>query len=204
MLKHTLLQWRAPAILASALFALTLSHVSAAQDHQMSAMAEMEDTITVGSSAFDHHGTIPLAYTAYGDNLVPQITWADLPEGTEQLALVMDDPIAPTPQPFVHWVAYNIPAAAGEIPEGLPRDAQVTTVPALAGMINGINGIRQTGYFGPRPPVDGKLHAYHFRIYALDTALNLPEGLNKADLLAAIEGHILGTGMLMGHYQREE
>ena len=158
MFKHTLLQWRAPAILASALFALTLSHVSAAQDHQMSAMDEMEDTITVGSSAFDHHGTIPLTYTAYGDNLVPQITWADLPEGTEQ----------------------------------------------LAGMINGINGIRQTGYFGPRPPVDGKLHAYHFRIYALDTALNLPEGLNKADLLAAIEGHILGTGMLMGHYQREE
>ena len=74
--------------------------------------AEMEDTITVSSTAFEHHGTVPLAYSAYGDNTVPSITWSDLPEGTQQLALVMDDPIAPTPQPFVHWVAYNIPADA--------------------------------------------------------------------------------------------
>jgi Raf kinase inhibitor-like YbhB/YbcL family protein len=165
--------------------------------------AEMEDTITVSSSAFEHHGMVPLAYSAYGDNTVPQISWSNLPEGTEQLALVMDDPIAPTPQPFVHWVAYNIPADAGELPEGLGKTAQVTDVPALAGMINGVNGARMTGYFGPRPPVDGKLHAYHFRIYALDTALDLEEGLNKAQLLEAIDGHILATGMLMGHYEQK-
>ncbi len=165
--------------------------------------ADMEDSITVSSSAFEHHGMVPLAYSAYGDNTVPQISWSNLPEGTEQLALVMDDPIAPTPQPFVHWVAYNIPADAGELPEGLTKDAQVTGVPALEGMINGVNGARMTGYFGPRPPADGKLHAYHFRIYALDTELDLPEGLNKTQLLEAIDGHILATGMLMGHYERE-
>ena len=165
--------------------------------------ADMPDTITVASSAFDHHGTVPLEYTAYGDNKAPQITWSNLPAGTVQLALVMDDPVVPMPEPFVHWVAYNIPATAAELPEGLARDAEVI-VAGLEGMINGVNGIRQTGYFGPRPPVDGKLHAYHYRLYALDTALNLPAGLNKQQLLEAIDGHVLGTGMLMGHYERKE
>lgn len=164
--------------------------------------AEMEDTITVSSSAFEHHGMVPLAYSAYGDNTVPSISWSGLPEGTQQLALVMDDPIAPTPQPFVHWVAYNIPAAADGLPEGLTREAEVN-VSGLEGMINGINGLRQTGYFGPRPPKDGKLHAYHFRIYALDSELDLPAGLNKAALLEAIDGHVLATGMLMGHYEEK-
>lgn len=165
--------------------------------------AEMADTIAVASSAFEHHGTVPLAYTAYGSGTAPQITWSNLPAGTVQLALVMDDPVAPTPEPFVHWVAYNIPANAAELPEGLTKEAEVTGVAGLEGMINGVNGLRQTGYFGPRPPVDGKLHAYHFRIYALDTALNLPAGLNKQQLLEAIDGHVLGTGMLMGHYEQK-
>jgi Raf kinase inhibitor-like YbhB/YbcL family protein len=165
--------------------------------------AEMEDTINVTSTAFEHHGTVALKYTAYGDNISPQLSWSELPAGTVQLALVMDDPIVPMPQPFVHWVAYNIPASASGLPEQLSKEVQVTDVPELAGMINGLNGVRQVGYFGPRPPVDAKLHAYHFRVYALDTALNLPEGLNKQTLLEAIEGHVLGTGMLMGHYEQK-
>lgn len=166
------------------------------------AAAEMEDTITVSSTAFEHHGMVPLAYSAYGDNTVPSISWSGLPAGTQQLALVMDDPIAPTPQPFVHWVAYNIPADAAGLPEGLTREAEVN-VDGLEGMINGVNGLRQTGYFGPRPPKDGKLHAYHFRIYALDSELDLAAGLNKAELLEAIDGHVLATGMLMGHYEEK-
>ncbi len=165
--------------------------------------ADMEDTINVTSTAFDHHGTVPLKYTAYGDNISPQLSWSDLPAGTVQLALVMDDPIVPMPQPFVHWVAYNIAANAPGLPEQLSKEVKVADVPELAGMINGLNGVRQVGYFGPRPPVDGKLHAYHFRVYALDAELNLPEGLNKQTLLEAIEGHVLGTGMLMGHYEQK-
>ena len=82
--------------------------------------AEMEDTITVTSTAFENHGTVPLKHSAYGENLSPQLTWSNLPAGTVQLALVMDDPIAPTPEPFVHWVAYNIPAAASGLPEARP------------------------------------------------------------------------------------
>jgi len=165
--------------------------------------ADMPDTIKVTSSVFDHHGTMPLEYSAYGDNKSPDISWSDLPDGTMQLALVLDDPIPGMPQPFVHWVAYNISPAAGMIPDNVSKDPAVTGVEALDGMINGINGIRRAGYFGPRPP-DESLHAYHFRIYALDAKLNLAEGLNKVDLLAAIEGHVLGTGMLMGHFKKPE
>lgn len=165
--------------------------------------AEMEDTITVTSSAFGMHKDIPLKYSAYGENVSPALTWSNLPAGTQQLALVLDDPIVAMPQPFVHWVAYNIPATASGLPEALSKDAVVTGVPELAGMINGLNGTRQAGYFGPRPPADGKVHQYHFRIYALDAEMNLAEGLNKESLLEAIDGHILGTGMLMGHYQQQ-
>lgn len=166
--------------------------------------AEMEDTITVSSSAFAHHGTVPEVNTAYGDNVSIDLSWDNLPAGTVQLALVCDDPVVPMPSPFVHWVAYNIPASASGLPAGMSADPVVEGIPELEGMINGVNGLRRTGYFGPRPPVDGKLHAYHYRIYALDAALNLEQGLNKEQLLEAIEGHVLGTGMLMGHYERKE
>lgn len=164
--------------------------------------AEMADTIEVTSPAFNHHGDIPLQYSAYGEGISPELSWSNLPEGTRQLALIMDDPVAPTPQPFVHWVAYNIPASASGLPENLSKEAVVTGVPALEGMINGVNGTRQAGYFGPRPPADDKVHMYHFRIYALDTELDLDEGLTKDALLEAIDGHVIGTGMLMGHYQQ--
>jgi Raf kinase inhibitor-like YbhB/YbcL family protein len=166
--------------------------------------ADMEDTITVSSSAFAHHGTVPEVNTAYGDNVSIDLSWSNLPAGTVQLALVGDDPVVPMPSPFVHWVAYNIPASASGLPAGMSADAVVEGVSGLEGMVNGVNGLRRTGYFGPRPPVDGKLHAYHYRIYALDAALNLEQGLNKEQLLEAIEGHVLGTGMLMGHYERKE
>jgi len=166
--------------------------------------AEMADSIVISSSAFEHHGTVPEHYSAYGDNHSIDLAWSNLPVGTVQLALVMDDPVVPMPEPFVHWVAYNIPADANGLPGNLTKDAVVTDVEGLGGMINGLNGLRRAGYFGPRPPADGKLHAYHFRMYALDAALILPQGLNKVEMLEAIDGHVLATGMLMGHYQKED
>lgn len=171
-------------------------------------VAQMEDTITVSSSAFDHHGMVPEDNSAYGANRSIDLQWDNLPTGTEQLVLIMDDPkvveLGMMEQPFVHWVAYNIPAAAGGLPADLVKDAAVSGVAGLEGMVNGLNGLGRPGYFGPRPPANGQLHAYHFRLYALDDALDLPQGLNKADVLAAIDGHVLGTGMLMGHYERKE
>lgn len=171
-------------------------------------IAQMEDTITVTSTAFEHHGMVPEQNSAYGANESIDLSWSDLPAGTQQLALIMDDPIVVElgmmEEPFVHWVAYNIPAEAGGLPANLSKEAMVTGEASLSGMINGLNGLGRAGYFGPRPPANGKLHAYHFRIYALDSELNLPAGLNKAALLEAIDGHVLGTGMLMGHYQAAE
>ena len=165
------------------------------------------ETISVTSSAFDHHGMVPESNSAYGENVSIDLTWADLPEGTQQLALICDDPIVVEigmmEQPFVHWVMYNIPASASGLPAGLPSDATLE-MEGLEGAVNGLNGLRRPGYFGPRPPANGQLHAYHFRVYALDDALNLEPGLGKAELLDAMNGHVLATGMLMGHYERKE
>lgn len=170
--------------------------------------ASAPETITVTSSAFDHHGTVPEEYSAYGDNKSIDLSWSNLPAGTVQLALICDDPevvtIGMMETPFPHWVAYNIPASASGLPEGMATDAVVSGVAGLDGMINGLNGTSRSGYFGPRPPVNGHLHAYHFRVYAIDANLDLGEGLNKDELLAAIDGHVLATGMLMGHYERKE
>ena len=165
------------------------------------------ETISVTSSAFDHHGMVPESNSAYGEYVSIDLTWADLPEGTQQLALICDDPkvveIGMMEQPFVHWVMYNIPASASGLPAGLPSDATLE-MEGLEGAVNGLNGLRRPGYFGPRPPANGQLHAYHFRVYALDDALNLEPGLGKAELLDAMNGHVLATGMLMGHYERKE
>lgn len=167
------------------------------------AAAAEENSITVASGAFTHESAIPLRFSAYGDNISPDLSWSNVPTGTQELALILDDPIVDMPQPFVHWVAYNIPATASGLPVALPTDPMVS-VSGLQGMINGLNGTSRSGYFGPRPPVDGKVHEYNFRIYALDKKLNLPEGVNKEGLLKAMEGHILATGTLVGHYQQTE
>ena len=171
-------------------------------------LAQPPETITVTSSAFDHHGTVPDEFSAYGDNKSIDLNWSNLPAGTVQLALICDDPIVVEigmmPTPFVHWVAYNIPASASGLPAGMPTDAEVMDLDGLDGMINGLNGTRRSGYFGPRPPANGTLHAYHFRVYALDADLGLEAGLNKDELLAAVDGHVLATGLLMGHYERKE
>ncbi|MEQ8312498.1 MAG: YbhB/YbcL family Raf kinase inhibitor-like protein [Gammaproteobacteria bacterium] len=168
---------------------------------------DIPETITVTSSVFDHHGMVPEENSAYGDNVSIDLNWSNLPAGTEQLALIMDDPvvveIGMMETPFVHWVVYNIPASASGLPAGMSSDAEVSA-PGLQGAINGHNGLRRPGYFGPRPPANGQLHAYHFRVYALDSELDLEPGLNKDQLLDAMDGHILATGMLMGHYERKE
>jgi len=164
--------------------------------------AEVPETILLSSEAFAHNSDMPLRYSAYGENVSPDLTWRNLPAGTRQLALILDDPVFGLP-PFVHWVAYNVPATATGLPEGLSPDA-IVAHPGLEGMINGANGTRRTGYFGPRPPADGKVHTYNFRIYALDYELNLPDGYSKHSLLQAMEGHILATGLLTGNYEYKE
>ncbi len=187
---------------------LTKTAVAIACTFSLQAFAQdIPETVTVTSSIFEHHGMVPEENSAYGANTSIDLSWSNLPAGTQSLALICDDPIVVEigmmESPFVHWVVYNIPASASGLPGGLASDEQITA-PGLDGAINGHNGLRRPGYFGPRPPANGTLHAYHFRVYALDSDLDLAPGLNKDQLLEAMDGHVLATGMLMGHYERKE
>ncbi len=147
------------------------------------------------SPAFPPGGEIPVRYTCDGADLSPPLRWSDPPAGTKGFALVVDDPDAPAGI-WVHWVLYGLPATLRELPEGVPaRDA-------VAGIgTQGLNDFRKVGYGGPCPP-RGPAHRYVFRLYALDVALTLPARRTKADLLKAIEGHVLAQAELAGRYRR--
>lgn len=159
------------------------------------------ESLTVTSTAFGADERIPkrYAYKGEGDNLSPPITWSGAPEGTRELALICDDPDAPRDEPWVHWVAYKIPASAGSIPEGASRDGRLT---APDGAVQGENTWGERRWGGPLPPKGHGTHHYHFKVYALGTELDLPAGASKAILLEAVEGHVLASGELVGTYSR--
>lgn len=156
--------------------------------------------ITIMSAAFQAGAAMPKQYTADGEDVSPPLAWTGVPSGTKELALICDDPDAPTANPWVHWVLYKIPADTKSLGERIPRQANP---PSPAGSIQGINSFPKdnTGYRGPAPP-KGKPHHYHFHIYALDTPLPSTPGFDKEKLLAAIDGHLLAEGELIGTYER--
>jgi len=147
------------------------------------------------SSAFAPGEPIPLRYTCDGDDVSPPLAWSDPPQGTQSFALIADDPDAPAGT-WVHWVLYNLPAEARELPEAIPPDAELPD-----GSRHGNNSWRRPGYGGPCPP--GGTHRYFFKLYALDTLLDLEAGASKDKLLQAMEGHILAQAELMGVYTRQ-
>jgi Raf kinase inhibitor-like YbhB/YbcL family protein len=151
------------------------------------------------SDAFQNDAEIPRKYTcdADGDDVSPPLKWGQPPEGAKELALICDDPDAPIGT-FDHWVIWGMPAALPDLPEAVPK---LENPPAVGGAKQGKNGFGKIGYGGPCPP-RGKPHHYHFRLYALDTAIDLKPGSTKADLLKAMEGHIIGHAELVGLYAR--
>ncbi len=151
--------------------------------------------ITLKSPAFEEEEMIPGKYTCDGMDVSPPLSWTSVPDGTQSLALICDDPDAPMGT-WVHWVLFNIPATTGELPENVPSEKVLTN-----GAKHGINDFRTFGYGGPCPP--GGIHRYYFKLYALDTELNLEAGAAKKDLLNAMEGHILAESQLMGRYKRQ-
>jgi Raf kinase inhibitor-like YbhB/YbcL family protein len=153
----------------------------------------------VRSKAFENNQAIPRKYTEDGQDISPPLSWSGLPEGTKELAMIMDDPDAPRPQPWVHWVMYKIPANATEFPEHM---AIVKRLESPNGALQGKNTWEKIGYGGPAPPKGHGVHHYHFKIYALDMPLNLDPGATKETLLQAMEGHIIAQGELIGTYQR--
>ena len=152
-------------------------------------------TVSVSSAAFEAGGMIPSRYTCDGADTSVPLRWAGIPEGTKSLALISEDPDAPMGT-WVHWVVWNIPAAARELAEGVGPEPQLPD-----GTRQGISDFGRPGYGGPCPP--SGTHQYYFTIYALDAMLDLPSGARKADLLKAMKGHVLAEGQLMGKYARE-
>jgi len=156
-------------------------------------------SIEVHSLAFEPGATIPGRHTEDGEDVSPELGWAGLPEGAVELALIVDDPDAPTDEPWVHWVIYKIPPDIAALAEGVPY-AEALSAPA--GALQGRNTWGTVGYRGPAPPKGHGTHHYHFKLYALDRALAVEPGLDKAALLGAMDGHILGQGDLIGTYER--
>jgi len=151
--------------------------------------------LEIQSSSFTPGGDIPKPNTCDGEDKSPALIWSDPPPGTRSLALIMDDPDAPGGT-FVHWVLFNLPASARQLPERVPGDDELQ-----GGGLQGRNDFPKIGYGGPCPP-RGLPHRYFFKLYALDTALNLPAGARKKDLEREMKGHILAEGSLMGRYGR--
>jgi Raf kinase inhibitor-like YbhB/YbcL family protein len=152
-------------------------------------------TMKITSSAFANNGMIPSKYTCDGEDISPPLQWDGIPEGTKSIALICDDPDAPMGT-FVHWVLYNLPAETTELAENMPTDKELSN-----GARQGMTDFRKTGYGGPCPP--SGTHRYFFKIYALDTKLDLAAGASKSQLLKAMEKHILAQGELVGKYKRQ-
>lgn len=152
--------------------------------------------ITVTSTAFGAGTAIPVKYTGQGGDISPSLTWRDVPEGVASFALICDDPDAPRGT-WIHWTLWNIPAAATGLPEGIPLHTALSD-----GSVQGMTSAGSPGYHGPMPPA-GNAHHYYFRIYALDTMLSLAPSADRAQLDAAMRGHVLSQGQLMGTYQRK-
>jgi len=156
-------------------------------------------SLKVVSPAFSEGKPIPRRHTGDGEDLSPQLSWSGVPATARELALIVDDPDAPTKEPWVHWVIYNLPATQSELAEGI---APVVHPQVAPGVVQGKNSWNSVGYRGCAPPKGHGTHRYYFKLYALDTALRLPEGLDKAGLLKKMEGHIVSQAVLMGIYQR--
>ncbi len=146
------------------------------------------------SAAFQPGEMIPAKYTCDGPDVSPPLSWSDPPAGTKSFALISDDPDAPVGT-WVHWVIWNIPATARLLGANLPKEESLPN-----GASQGTTDFRRIGYGGPCPP--SGTHRYFFKLYALDSTLNLAASTTKKDLEKAMQGHILAQAELMGKYRR--
>ena len=163
----------------------------------MPATREGDNTsrLEVTSSALETGTPIPRRFTCDGENVSPPLSWSNVPVETKSFAMIAEDPDAPKGT-FVHWVLYNLPADSTALKPGVPTDERLDS-----GASQGVNGAGRIGFTGPCPP-RGPAHRYFFRVYALDIRLNLDVTPAAADLRAAMKGHVLAEGGLMGTYQR--
>jgi Raf kinase inhibitor-like YbhB/YbcL family protein len=153
-------------------------------------------SLKLTSRAFENEGTIPDKYSKEGGNISPPLSWTGVPDETRSLALIVDDPDAPSGT-FVHWLVYGIRPGTTELKEHLNAVAELPD-----GVRQGRNGFGDLGYGGPQPP--SGTHRYFFHLYALDTDSDISGGLVREELEGVIQGHILEEAQLMGRYQHRE
>jgi Raf kinase inhibitor-like YbhB/YbcL family protein len=175
------------------LIAVSGNMLAQAKD-QMNTKIKGGKTMEIKSSSFNHEDMITAKYTCDGQNVSPPLAWSGAPEKTKSFALICDDPDAPAGT-WVHWVIFDIPASVNSLPEKISRQEEIAGLGK-----NGKNTSQHFGYDGPCPP--SGTHRYYFKLYALDTMLNLNAGLSKEDLLKAMKGHVLAEAQLMGRYKR--
>jgi Raf kinase inhibitor-like YbhB/YbcL family protein len=161
--------------------------------------AKSDQALPVSSRAFANGAPIPQKYSAYEKGVSPPLSWGPLPRGTESVVVMMEDPDATSPLPFVHWLLVA-PAGLRELREDI---APVERPRELPNAIQGSNSRTMFGYFGPRPPPGDPPHRYHFQVFALDAKLSLPSGFNRHALLRAMEGHVLAKGQLIGTFAKQ-
>jgi Raf kinase inhibitor-like YbhB/YbcL family protein len=159
-------------------------------------------SLVLSSQAFGKDERIPVKHTGDGEDRSPPLRWSGVPAATRELALICDDPDAPTPQPWVHWVLYSLAPDVAALPEGVPAGSRIEApVSALQGRNSWSSG-RTIGYRGPAPPPRHGVHHYHFRLYALDALLGLNPGVDVHALRDAMRGHILAEAEYIGTYSR--
>ena len=146
--------------------------------------------LRISSPAFEEHGRIPARHTVEGEDVSPPLQWSGAPQGTKAFAIVCHDPDAPLVDGFTHWLAYGISGDTSELSEG------------AGGLVTGTNSFGNAGYGGPAPPPGHGTHHYYFWIYALDSKLDLPPGLERRALLERIEDHVLEQARTVGLYDR--
>lgn len=161
------------------------------------AAARTTPEIRLESPAFSDGQPIHRRYTDYGEKISPELTWGDLPEGTQSLVILMEDPDADEPKPFVHWVLYNLPVDYEGLRRAVPTNLRLEH---LGNALQGRNSRGSIGYFGPRPPKGDPPHRYFFQIFALDRKLDLQPGATKEQVLQAMRGHVLARGSTVGQY----
>jgi len=165
------------------------------------APAASKPGLTLTSTAFEDGGIIPDKYTrAVQAPVSPKLIWTNVPDGTVSFALILHDPdtsLQKTTNQVLHWMIFNIPGTARELPENVPTEATLRD-----GAIQAVNTGKKVGYYGMGAPAAGPYHHYTFELFALDTKLSLGPDATQADVLKAVDGHILGKGILVGRFHR--
>lgn len=155
-------------------------------------------SLSVDSDSFPAGQGIPDDFSGYGQGRSPELHWSDVPADASSIVVLAEDPDAPGQQPYSHWVLYNLPPAINALPAGVPAESRL---PRYGTAMQGRSSTGRIGYFGPHPPKADSAHRYHFEVFALDRMLDVKPGVDRDAIVAAMRGHVLASGEVVGTYQ---